>query len=255
MAEEIPLFSVSERPLRHKELWDLTLTCRTLTSSWVCSPARSWRSKAMAGQSLQGASFCRIPACPLRPASSTEAEKAHLEDGLIKDALSEALDSPGLSTPTVVSLVWVPLVSPVTGTILRRRGRPRDEGREAQIGGLTLRESGRWMVVVGGGGRGPLLSTCLCTDLSSSSCLRNRLFSWLRLPNYREKKERNIHREAHVQTKRLICLCSQRNSGKFLRSFQKTRLSFSRSSGITQLESKLAININHQKWTAIVLIK
>lgn len=67
MAEEIPLFSVSKRPLRHKELWDLTLTCRTLTSSWVCSPARSWRSKAMAGQSLQGASFCRIPACPLRP--------------------------------------------------------------------------------------------------------------------------------------------------------------------------------------------
>lgn len=44
--DEMPSFAGSGGPLRQKALWDLTLTCRTLTSYWVRSLARTWGSKS-----------------------------------------------------------------------------------------------------------------------------------------------------------------------------------------------------------------
>lgn len=52
----MPSFAGSGGPLRQKALWDLTLTCRTLTSYWVRSLARTWGSKSQ-GRSKSSGGF------------------------------------------------------------------------------------------------------------------------------------------------------------------------------------------------------
>lgn len=127
-------------------------------------------------------------------ASSREAETERSAASLFQSASDKAWDSPGLSSPAPLSLVWVriPSASSVAGSRLRGCGRRRDEGKEVgRGGGRALKEKGRWMEEqcweVGGGG-----SSCLRMDLSSSSCLRNCLFSLLRAFNWRERKKQTL---------------------------------------------------------------
>lgn len=117
--------------------------------------------------------------------------------GFTLNASPKAWDSPGLSSPAPLSLVWCRIlsVSPVAVSRLRGWGRRRDEGMEWERGdGRPLGEKGRWTEEhcweAGGGGGGGGSSRM---DLSSSSCLRKCLFSPLRAFNWK-KRERDICR-------------------------------------------------------------
>lgn len=131
-------------------------------------------------------------------ASSRETEAV----GLIQKASPKARDSPGLSSTAWLSSVWVriPSMSLVAVSRLRGWGGRRDEGSEVEVeggGGRALREMGRWTEEhcweVGGGGSSRM-------DLSSSSCLRNRLFSPLRAFNWRREKETYAQRKTKSMT-------------------------------------------------------
>lgn len=52
---------VLEPPLRQKAPWDLTLTCRTLTSYWARSLVRIWRSKSHGRSKSSGGFICSDP--------------------------------------------------------------------------------------------------------------------------------------------------------------------------------------------------
>lgn len=122
-SDEMPSFGGCGGPLRQKAPWDLALTCRTLTSYWVCSLVRSWRSKSQDRSKSSGGLIW------LDPCGASRAEA--LPDGQRQSALNaspKAWDSPGLSSPAPLSLLWVsiPSVSPVSK--LRGGGGRRDEG-------------------------------------------------------------------------------------------------------------------------------
>lgn len=188
--EEIPSFTGSGAPPQAKstlgldfDLQDINLIPSTLPGEEL-EVKKSWQVKV-----FRGFHFVRSLLVLPDQASSREAEAV----GLIQNASPKAWDSPGFSSPGPLSLVWVwiPSMSPVTVPRLRGGGRWREEGREAAgWGGRAVREWGRWAEeqcweVEGGGSS---CSTCLRMNLSFSSCLRNRLFSPLRVFNWREKE-------------------------------------------------------------------
>ncbi|KAF3836027.1 hypothetical protein F7725_028585 [Dissostichus mawsoni] len=134
---------------------------------------------ALPGEELQVKRSRQIPACPARPSAMQRGRGPDPEP-----------TKPGTHLLSL-ALVWVriPSMSPVTVS------RPKGGG-----GGGRWTEEDCWEG--GGGGR----ATCLRLDFSSSSCLRNRLFSLLREVSWREKKkdlQRDIWRR-HVQTERII---------------------------------------------------
>lgn len=181
---------VLEAPLRQKAPWDLTLTCRTLTSYWVHSLVRSWRSKSQ-GRSKSSGGFIWSQSC-----LSSQTEHLPATVGFILNASPKAWDSPGLSSPAPLSLVCGRILSV---SVLRGWGRWRDEGMEWERGdGRPLGEKGSWTQEhcweAGGGGGGGSSRM----DLSSSSCLRKCLFSPLRAFNWK-KRERDICRRQKTE--------------------------------------------------------
>lgn len=139
---------------------------------------------------LRGLHLVRSPLVLQDRASSTEAATV----GLTLNISPKAGDSPGLSSPALLSLLWVRILSlsPVTVSVLKGCGRRRDESLERERGdGQPMGEKERWTEeycweAEGGGSSRK--------DFSSSSCLRKRLFSLLRAFNW-EKREREMHKE------------------------------------------------------------
>lgn len=151
--DEIPSFAGSGGPLRQKPPWDLTLTCRTLTSYWAHSLVRSWRSRSHDGSTSSGGFIWSDPCL------SSQTEQHH-PGRRRRSAQSRGLHpKPGTHLASVARLrsAWFGLESHQCPLLLRpgsadeggggmRAGRRREEvgGHSGRRGGGRRSAAGRW---------------------------------------------------------------------------------------------------------------